>query len=185
MGARQNRKEAKAKRESGGFAPLPYQLLRSHSLGALSPRATKLLLDLLAQYNGFNNGDLAVAWKLMKKRGWHSQMTLNKAKDELLDRDMIMVTRQGGRNKATLYALTFYAIDHCKGKLDVSSTHSPLSTWKRHEPLSEALKKMRERTKKLPYSTNESNDPATTPSSGAADASITPDSVPNSPVSGA
>ena len=40
-----------------------------------------------------------------------------------------------GRHKATLYALTFYAIDDCKGKLDVKATGSPRGTWKKNEPL--------------------------------------------------
>ncbi len=153
MGIREYRKEAKAKRERGGYAPLPYLVLQSQSLVALSPIAVKLLIDLLAQYNGFNNGDFAAAWKLMKKRGWHSQTTLQKAKDELIDAEFIMVTRQGGRNKATLYAVTFYAIDFCKGKLDVQSTHSPPSTWRRHEPPSDALKRMQEQLRKnsLPH----------------------------------
>ncbi len=134
--ARKNRyKEAQAKREGGGFAPLPYVVLRSHSYSRLSPHAVKLLFDLLAQYNGGNNGDLSPAWTLMQPRGWRSRETLNKALKELLAGGWLELTRQGGRHKASLYAVTFYAIDDCGGKLDVSATGSPRSTWKRNEPL--------------------------------------------------
>lgn len=41
-------KNAQAKRESGGFAPLPYAVIRSHGFKLLSARAVKLLVDLLA-----------------------------------------------------------------------------------------------------------------------------------------
>ena len=41
-------------------------------LDFLSPRATKLLIDLLAQYRGYNNGDLCAPLSLMRERGWNS-----------------------------------------------------------------------------------------------------------------
>lgn len=128
-------KEHKKKRERGGFVALPHILLQSDSFVTLSAHAKALLLDLLAQYKGNNNGDLCLAWSVMKLRGWKSEATLNKAKQELLAKDFIMVTRQGGKHCASLYALTFYSIDECKGKLEVEPTHSPPSSWRRHEPL--------------------------------------------------
>ncbi len=128
-------KEAQAKREGGGFVPLPFVVIRSYSFTLLSAHAVKLLNDLLAQYRGNNNGDLSAAWTLMQPRGWKSKDTLNKALKELLAREWLEVTRQGGRHKATLYGLTFYAIDDCKGKLDVRATSSPRGTWKGNEPL--------------------------------------------------
>jgi hypothetical protein len=128
-------KNAKDKRESGGYAPLPYAVMRSHSFSLLSAHAVKLLVDLLAQYKGDNNGDFCAAWTLMQKRGWKSKDTLSKALKELLAGDWLEVTRQGGRHKATLYGVTFYSIDYCKGKLDILSTSRPRGTWKKHEPL--------------------------------------------------
>lgn len=153
MAGRERFKEHKKKRERGGFVTLPYILLRSDPFVALSAHAKALLLDLLAQYKGDNNGDLCLAWSVMKLRGWKSEATLNKAKRELLAKDFIMVTRQGGKHRASLYALTFYSIDECKGKLDVPPTHSPPGTWRRYESLS-ALK-MPEQQK--PYYATRSN----------------------------
>ena len=63
MSASDRYKEAKAKRERGGFVPLPYAVLRSTSWARLSGNAVKLLIDLLAQYKGDNNGDFCMAWK--------------------------------------------------------------------------------------------------------------------------
>jgi hypothetical protein len=128
-------KGAQARREGGGFVPLPFVVIRSYAFVRLSAHAVKLLTDLLAQYKGDNNGDLCGAWTVMQGRGWKSKDTLNKALKELLAGGWLEVTRQGGRNKANLYAVTFYAIDDCKGKLDVRATGSPPGTWKKNEPL--------------------------------------------------
>ena len=133
--AKKNRfKDAQAKREAGGFVPMPYVVLRSQGYAALSAHAVKLLNDLLAQYKGDNNGDLCATWTFMKQRGWKSKDTLNKALKELIACEWLEVSRQGGRNKATLYSVTFYAIDDCNGKLDVKPTGRPISSWRKNEP---------------------------------------------------
>ena len=123
------------RREPGGFAALPHCLLASHVYINLSAHAVKLLNDLLAQFKGFNNGDLCLAWTLMEKRGWKSRDTLNKARQELLDCELIIVSRRGDRKRPNLYALTFFAVDECNGKLDIKATERPHSTWRLHEPL--------------------------------------------------
>lgn len=133
---RERIREAKAKR--GGsrlFVALPDEVLRSENAAKLSAHATKLLWDLLAQYNRKNNGDLCMAWTVMKDRGWKSPDTLNRARLELLTRGWAMVARQGGRRIPTLYALTFYAIDFCNGKLDISHTETPSGQWRSDEPV--------------------------------------------------
>ena len=127
-------KAAKDKREAGGFVPLPHAVIRSQSFSRLSAHAVKLLIELLAQYKGDNNGDLQMTWNTMSKRGWASRDTLNKARNQLMETNFILVARQGGRHRCSLYAVTFYAIDECKGKLDISATVAPPKTWRRYEP---------------------------------------------------
>lgn len=134
MSARNRYKDAKAGREPGGFAALPYVCLRSPEFARLTPYAVKLMLDLLSQSNGNNNGDLCAAWSLMRLRGWRSKSTLQKALRELCDTGWLCLTRQGGRHTASLYALTFYKIDACRGKLEVSATVAPPSTWRKTLP---------------------------------------------------
>jgi hypothetical protein len=131
---KQRFKEAKAKRERGGFVALPFVVIRSESWSRLSAHAIKLLCDLLAQYRGDNNGDLTCAWTIMHARGWRSRDTLEKARRELLEHGWIIVTRQGGRHQASLYAVTFYGIDGCNGKLDVSASLVPSGLWRQNEP---------------------------------------------------
>lgn len=89
----------------------------------LSPRAMKLLVDVGSQYNGYNNGDLCITRSVMTHRGWSSNDQLMKAKQELLDRNLIMQTKNGGLGIGpNLYAITWQPIQDCGGKLDVKST---------------------------------------------------------------
>jgi len=122
---------AKGRSTTGSFLSLPHALLNSTSFSSLSPRATKFLIDIAAQYKGTNNGDLCAPLSLMKKRGWNSSDQLFKAKDELIDRGLIMVSRQGGLNQCNLYAITWQPIDECKGKLDIAPTQIAPHHWKR------------------------------------------------------
>lgn len=122
------------RRERGGFAALPHCLLESQVFIGLSGHAVKMLVDLLTQFKGFNNGDLCLAWSLMAKRGWKSRDTLNKARQELLDVELIVITRYGDRKRPHLYALTFFAVDECSGKLDINATEKPMSLWRLHDP---------------------------------------------------
>lgn len=134
--ARKRFKGASEKRDGGTFVIIPLAVLTSRAYLDASPHARMLLFDLLAQYRGNNNGDLCAAWRLMKPRGWRSPVTLNKAKRELLELGLIVETRKGARpNKASLYALTWHALDECSGKLDLSSKAFPRSAYlKRNTP---------------------------------------------------
>jgi len=109
------------------FLSLPHNVLDHDSFRT---RATKLLIDIAAQYRGCNNGDLCAPLSVMRKRGWKSNDQLFKARKELLDRGLILTSRQGGLNKCSLFALTWFQIDDCKGKLDTPSTDVAPHNWK-------------------------------------------------------
>ena len=80
----------------------------------------------------YNNGDLSATDKGTAEAGaFKSTATLAKAKRELLKSGLIAVSRQGGKNQCTLYALTFLAIDDCGGKLDMGETRRAPDDWKR------------------------------------------------------
>ncbi len=120
----------KGRNPSDSFLGLPHRLIHHDNFRTLSSRATKLLIDIAAQYRGSNNGDLCAPFRLMKKRGWRSSDQLYKARNELLDRELIVVSRQGGRNRCTLYALTWLSVDDCDGKLDINASVVPPNSWK-------------------------------------------------------
>jgi len=124
-------RKAKGRRESGSFVALPHAVLGGDEWAELSAQAVKLLLDLYAQYRGANNGDLTVAWSILKERGWKSKDTLYRALDELIAAGWVIRTRQGGRHIPSLYAVSWQAIDHCEGKLDVAPTNTAPGTWKK------------------------------------------------------
>jgi hypothetical protein len=130
--ANKRHKAASVKRDSGAFVIIPMAVLKSQAYLDAGPYARMLLFDLTIQYRGNNNGDLCAAWKLMKPRGWRSEATLYKAKCELLELGLVVETRKGARpNKASLYALTWHALDDCNGKLDMTPKAFPRSAYLR------------------------------------------------------
>ena len=128
------RRRIKGRQTTSPFVMFPCHVLDHEIFKTLSKRATKLVIDIAAQYRGSNNGDLCATLSLMRKRGWNSSDQLEKAKKELIEKDVILVARQGGRNKANLYALTWFPIDECNGKLDVASTKTAPVKWKTRLP---------------------------------------------------
>ncbi len=142
-----------AKWGGGGFNAFPHRVLASEKFATLSPQATKLLIDLLSQYRGSNNGDLCAAMTLMALRGWKSKAGLDSAIKELINKGFLVRSRQGGRHKSSLYALTFYAINECADKRGISKhdlreTHSPNNEWLRDTPAPD-LKEAQQRKKQM------------------------------------
>lgn len=127
--AKQSYSEGKGRKGASIYFGLPHTLINTRKYRSLSNHAIKLLIDLGSQYRGFNNGDLCAAWTLMKEMGWKSRSSLFKAKNELLNVGFIIVTRQGGRNKPTLFAITWKEVNECKGKLDIKPTKNAPGGW--------------------------------------------------------
>ncbi|TQE98162.1 MAG: hypothetical protein FKY71_15255 [Spiribacter salinus] len=117
-------------RDGRGFTPWPYDCATHWNFHRLSNIAKALLLELMGQWRGRNNGDLTAAWSVLKERGWHSRHTVQRAEAELLETGWIVKTRQGGRNRCNLYALTFLDIDECGGKVEGYRVGERLSYWK-------------------------------------------------------
>lgn len=127
------------KRSKGRFLGIPYQVACSNQFAELSAHANKLLLDLLLQYNGSNNGALSACWTLMKQRGWKSSSTLYKAKSELLETGFIVVTKHGMkmRGHPTLLAITWNGIDDYRDityENNIKPSPVPLSLWSKAKP---------------------------------------------------
>lgn len=142
MKAEERRRTSQALKRRGksgigkSFSMLIHAYWQSPQYAKLSPRAVKLLVDLLCQYRGANNGDITTAWSVMQERGWRSKALLYAARLELERRGWILRTRQGGINAPTLYALTFEGINDCRdsfgrSKLDpgVRPDPKPLHLW--------------------------------------------------------
>ena len=117
--------------DGGSAFIIPVSLLRHTNFVRLSPFACKLVLDLARQYSGFNNGYLSAALSILKPVGWKSESTIREAVAECLHYKMIILSRQGGRNRCNLFALTWHRVHEKAGKpLDISATMSPSNSWK-------------------------------------------------------
>lgn len=123
--AKDRRAKLTGKRGQSGFLSIPHPVLVSNAYMALDGWSVKLLVDIAGQFKGSNNGDLTAAWSYMQARGWRSKGTLHKSLNALLAAGLIEQTRQGGKNRCSLYAVTWRNIDECKGKLDVKPTRAP------------------------------------------------------------
>jgi len=121
------RKKSKSKAITyRGFFHLHRPLLSCEDFISLKGNSMKLLIDIGSQYNGYNNGDLCASLSVLRSRGWNSNQQLTKALKELLNKNLILLTKQGGLHMGpNLYAITWQPIDACGGKLDVPPTTLP------------------------------------------------------------
>jgi hypothetical protein len=118
------------------FVQFPHYMLRSPQFQQLSARACKVLFYLAAQYKGKNNGDLQATYTLAKSAGIRSAANLRAGTVELEEAGFIVKSRNGGRNSCSLYALTWFPVDDCKGKLEnIAASHIATNAW-RHGTLS-------------------------------------------------
>lgn len=121
------------KKAKGRFIGIPYHVANSKQFSLLRAPAIKLLIDLLLQYNGKNNGMLSPCYALMKKRGW-ARSSLYRAYAVLVHSGFIVVTKQGIkiRGHPTLVAVTWRGIDepiNCKFDTDIKVSPVPVSYW--------------------------------------------------------
>jgi len=122
--ARRNKK-TRPESISGGYAAIPWSVLDSVSFMGASDKAKALLFALMRQHNGANNGHLHLAKTWMAKRGYTCPANNIKARNELLERGLILQSKWGGLNMgADLFALTWLDIDNFIG-LDISAKSYP------------------------------------------------------------
>jgi DNA-binding MarR family transcriptional regulator len=117
--------------------------LKCHNYQQLSHKARSMLLELGRQYKGSNNGDLSATWNQLKVRGWRSKGTITAALVELEYFGFIIKSRQGGRKRCNLYAITWKAIDECKGKIDILATNIAPAYWKDNKSIRVATGNLR------------------------------------------
>ena len=102
----------KGSKYTEGFTGIVHSVFECPAFIALSPHASKLLLELAGQYRGNNNGNLTVAWSVVSKRGFKSRTTLWRCKAELIEAGFVYVTRKGHMpSTCELLALTWFALD--------------------------------------------------------------------------
>ena len=113
------------------FVMLQKAMIQSAGYRSLSFVARGVLVELLAQYNGENNGDLSATRPMARDWGIGSAHTLQKALADLEEGGWIIQTRSSLFNRhgarCALYAVTWLPIDECPGKdLEVAPRRAPL-----------------------------------------------------------
>ena len=123
-------------------------VIESPEFKYLNGNAAKALFCLIAQYNGYNNGNLSAPLTQSVERFGLGDKALQRALKELESAGFIEKTRQGGRNHCSLYAVTFYAMDAIKG-LDIKPTAYPSNKWRKStQKLNETLAAGKQQTVK-------------------------------------
>lgn len=137
-------KQVKQKRDgaNGAVLVIPHVVLNSKAYKTLSSNAIRLLIDIAQQYNTYNNGALLASWRYMsEQRGWKSADMLSKAKQELLERELLIQTVQGQRpNKASWYGLGWLALDDLNG-LEIKPQSWPRGAYARWTQEEEVIKR--------------------------------------------
>lgn len=103
-----------------GAAAIPRALMAHPDFREMSGSARKVLDVMMYQFNGRNNGNLAATHTMMVEWGGMAEGTLAAALRELVDRNLIVKSRDHDRSrdgaKPALYALTWQLLDECPGK---------------------------------------------------------------------
>lgn len=107
------KKEQKPEQIAGSYSAIPHVVLDSNAFMGATDKAKSLLFAIIRQLNGKNNGHLHLAKKWLYNQGWTCDEGNRKAKKELIERGLIVQTKQGGLNMgADLFAVTWLPISN-------------------------------------------------------------------------
>ncbi len=114
------------------YAVIPAKVARSLAYRSLSASALRLLTLALTQYNGRNNGDIALTRSALQEYGYTSADTLNRALKQLRHAGLLQLTRQGGLANGgkipNLYAFTWLPIPENR-KLEIRTPVKASDAW--------------------------------------------------------
>lgn len=100
----------------GLYSAIPHAVLDGTAFKGATYPAKALLFELMRQHSGSNNGHLHLSFSWLQGRGWKSRDVIQRAKDELMQRGLLIQTRQGGLNiGASRYAVTWLKISNYVG----------------------------------------------------------------------
>jgi hypothetical protein len=110
----------RGKKNVGRFAGLPIWIITSAVYVSLSPLSKALLYELAGQYNGNNNGYLSLTREDLRRRGFRTPASNQKAIETLMEVGLITRTREGGicrgKNACNLYTINWQPPDELKDK---------------------------------------------------------------------
>lgn len=126
---------------NGPYTAVPHAVLDSVAFKGASYTAKSLLFEVIRQHSGGNNGHLHLYTEWLYKRCWKSAGTIQKAKEELIERGLLVKTRLGGLNAgADRFALTWLDISNFAG-LDIRPCNYHKGAWALMDKLSVGVKR--------------------------------------------
>lgn len=124
-----SKKKQRPEHITGGYSSIPWVVMDSISFKGATDKAKSLLLALMRQHNGINNGRLHLAKKWLNNQGWTCDEGNRKATKELIERGLVIQTKWGGLNAGTnKYAITWYDITNYVG-LDITKAGYQSGAW--------------------------------------------------------
>lgn len=132
---RNGKSTLKHKLNGSSFTPLRHDLINSEEFAQLTLAAKAIFFCFLGKYKGNNNGDLELPQTTgQAKQIGMSDKTLKNGLKELVEAEFLEITRQGGRNQCSLYALTCFPINETsKQRLELKA--KPTSDkWRKPKP---------------------------------------------------
>jgi hypothetical protein len=113
------------------FAQIPVEVLTSEACTTLPNYSVRVLIAVAAQYRGNNNGNLAMTRSIAREFGITSQGHLVQSLAALLERRLIVKTRQGGKKplRPCLYAVTWQPISDLRDKIESGPTTTASNAW--------------------------------------------------------
>lgn len=111
------------------FVAIPVPVLESAAYRELPDSARSLLIDLLMQFSGKNNGRLCTSYVALQRYGWTSKSKLERAKAALLQAPFILITRRGRPpNTSEWVGVTWFQLDYDRS-MDLVPRDWPLNNF--------------------------------------------------------
>lgn len=133
-----NYSKNKGRRDTQPFLKLGKDILRSPAFRSLTGTETKVFLHLYGEYNGSNNGYLALPYNRADKELNISRQLLSKTLKSLEAKGWIEKSRQGGKGRLSYYAVTIEPVNEViRGGVsvhDLSATQKPSHKWRNYKP---------------------------------------------------
>ena len=160
---------------------MPHAVLDSNAFQGAGHPARSLLYELIRQLTGRNNGHLQLASPWLKKRGWNSTDVVQRAKAELIARQLAIKTRLGGLNAGPdLWAVTWLPISDYTGLTEVSAlTYHPGAWHFLNPPVPIPKRDERSVSRRSAVPSHGMADTLTVPSHGAKTALLDAQAVPS------
>lgn len=116
------------------FTAQRHDVTTSPEIMALGLAAKWVFFRLSSKYNRKNNGDLSAPLNKAKEEFNLTGQSLKNALDELIAAGFLEITRQGGKNQCSLYALTCFPLnDVNKAGIALKATDRPSDKWKKSQ----------------------------------------------------